>query len=205
MYSDNTDADRGAFVWMVKNSVVPRPIAWVSTISATGVPNLAPFSFFTQTTMDPPTVVFCVSGPTDTLDNIRTTGQFTVTIALAGQEELVARTASIVAPEVDEAEHVGLEWAPGVRVDVPRPAGAGPSLECEMLMVQHFKGSRLVFGEVLGVAVDDHLLSADGRLDQDVYQPVGRLGGANFTRIENWAQHMIPTVEEFHSGSRVRD
>ncbi|MEV6909175.1 flavin reductase family protein [Amycolatopsis sp. NPDC051071] len=192
MYCGNTDADRAAFVWMVKNSVVPRPIAWVSTVSTSGVANLAPFSYFAPITMDPPTVLFSVSGPTDTLDNIEATGQFAITMALSGQEELIAGTAATVAPDVDEARHVGLSWAPGVGIAVPHPAGAGPSLECELVTVQEFKGSRLVFGEVLGVAVDDYLLREDGRLDQDVYHPVGRMGGATFTRVDNWVRHAIP-------------
>jgi flavin reductase (DIM6/NTAB) family NADH-FMN oxidoreductase RutF len=200
MYSSNTDADHDGFVWMVKNAVVPRPIAWVSTISPAGVANLAPFSYFAPMTMDPPTVVFSVSGRKDTVDNILATGQFAVTIALAGQEELVARTAAVVGPDVDEASHVGLTWAPGVGIAVPHPSGAGPSLECELVTVQDFKGSKLVFGEVLGVAVDDHLLREDGRLDQDAYHPVGRLGGATFTRVDDWVRHPIPSEDEFFAG-----
>ncbi|MFD2472981.1 flavin reductase family protein [Amycolatopsis silviterrae] len=203
MYSSNTDADRGAFVWMVKNAVVPRPIAWVSTVDGAGVRNLAPFSYFAPLTMDPPTVLFSISDtPKDTLDNITVSGEFAITMALSGQEELVARTASTVDSSVDEAEHVGLSWAPGVRIGVPHPAGAGPSLECTLVKIDEFKGSHLVFGEVVGVAVDDRLLRPDGRLDQDAYHPVGRMGGATFTRVDNWVRVPIPAPEEFLAGSQ---
>lgn len=195
MYSSNTDADREAFVWMVKNAVVPRPIAWVSTVDAAGVPNLAPFSYFAPLVMDPPTVVFSVTGRTDTLANVEATGQFAVTIAVAGQEELVATTAAAFAADVDEAAQVGLAWEAGQRIAAPHPAGGGPSLECELVEVRAFRGSNLVFGEVVGVAVDDALLRADGRLDQDVYHPVGRLGGATFTRVESWSRHPIPPAQ----------
>ncbi|MGV9294209.1 flavin reductase family protein [Amycolatopsis sp. NPDC003676] len=205
MYSSNTDADRGAFVWMVKNAVVPRPIAWVSTVDGAGVRNLAPFSYFAPLTMDPPTVVFSISDtPKDTLTNISAHGEFAITLALSGQEELVAHTASTVDSSVDEAAQVGLSWAPGVRIAVPHPAGAGPSLECTLVKIEEFRGSHLVFGEVIGVAVDDRLLRADGRLDQDVYQPVGRMGGATFTRVDNWVRVPIPAPEELLAG-QVRE
>ncbi|WP_051793211.1 flavin reductase family protein [Amycolatopsis jejuensis] len=198
VYCSNTDADHGAFVWMVKNAIVPRPIAWVSTVDSAGVANLAPFSYFAPLTMDPPTVVFAVSGGAkDTLANVVASGEFAITMALSGQEELIARTASAVDSTVDEAAAVGLSWAAGVSIGVPHPAGAGPSLECTLVKVDEFKGSHLVFGEVLGVSVDDALLRPDGRLDQDAYHPIGRMGGATFTRVDNWVRHPIPSAEEF--------
>ncbi|MBB4684110.1 flavin reductase family protein [Amycolatopsis jiangsuensis] len=192
MYSSSTDEDHGAFVWMVKNAIVPRPIAWVSTVAVDGTRNLAPFSYFAPVVMDPPTVLFSVTGRTDTLANIEARRQFAITIALAGQEELIAATAAEEPAEVDEATRAGLRWEDGHRIAVPHPAGGGPSLECELLETREFRGSRLVFGEVLGVVVDDRLLRADGRLDQDRYRPVGRMGGATFTRVGNWSRHPVP-------------
>lgn len=197
MYCSSTDDDRHSFVWMVKNSIVPRPIAWVSTTSRTGVHNLAPFSYFAPMTMDPPTVVFSVTGQADTLENVRAEKQFAINMALSGQERLVAITAATVDGDVDEALHVGLDWEPGVQINVPHLAGGGPSLECRLLMLQDFNGATLVFGEVIGVVVADELLRADGRIDQDVYHPLGRMGGSTYTRVNNWSRHLIPSPDEF--------
>src|SRR5690349_14412602 len=90
-------------------SVLPRPIAWVSTRSADGIDNLAPYSFFTVVSSDPPVLQFVSIGSKDSVRNIRETGEFVVCVAPTELMEQVNATGEYVAPEVDEYDHAGLE------------------------------------------------------------------------------------------------
>ena len=121
------------------SSVVPRPIAWVSSVDRAGVRNLAPFSYFMAITDDPPTIAFSSSfrgagpdGKKDTLRNIEDTGEFVVNVV---DDDLAAQmnvTSGEYPPEVDEFEVAALAVAPGTRVGVPRVASAPITLECRL-------------------------------------------------------------------------
>src|SRR6187551_3806422 len=103
---------------------VPRPIGWISTVSASGVRNIAPFSQFQNVTWDPPTVLFCSCGTpqTDTYVNAVETGEFVWNMATYELRETVARTATPYPPHVDEFDELGIETAPSLRVKPPRVA-----------------------------------------------------------------------------------
>ena len=176
--------------------VVPRPIAWVSTVDADGVKNVAPFSFFMAITGDPPTIAFSSSvraiapgtekTKKDTLRNVETTGSFVVNVVDDALAEQMNMTSGEYPPEVDEFALVGLEAAPGVKVAAPRVALAPVSMECRFVQsipvgnVPH----HLVIGEIVYFHVRDDIYdSATGRLDMHRLRPIGRLAGNLYSHI----------------------
>lgn len=207
MYLPQDHPDRDAFTWMVKNAVVPRPIAWVGTRDTAGAGNLAPFSYFTLITMEPPTLMFSVIGDKDTHRNILATGEFVVNIPTEGDAEAVAATAAVVGPEVDEAAATGLRTAPGNAVASPRLLDAGVALECRFLRQVDFMGAALVFGGVVGIHVQDSVLGADGRIEVSAYRPLGRLGGSLYTHVSDSFRVPVPTDEQLraHTHSQAAD
>lgn len=163
--------------------VVPRPIAWVSTLDEEGRANLAPFSFFGGVTSHPPTVMLSV-GPKrgakkDTAANLLARGEGVVHICHRALAEAMVATSADVAPEVDEFELAGLAKAPSEKVAPPRIAGAAIALESRV--ERHLEigtGPNDVFLlEVVHVHVDDDLV-VDGLPDPSLLKAVGRLGGS---------------------------
>jgi flavin reductase (DIM6/NTAB) family NADH-FMN oxidoreductase RutF len=172
--------------------VVPRPVAWVSTVDAHGVRNLAPFSFFMGVCGDPPTIAFS-SGPRegarkDTVRNVEASGEFVVNVVDDAHAEAMNQTSGEYPPEVDEFAVAGLAAAPGVRVRAPRVATAPISLECRLLrIVQVGRGPHsVVFGEIVYLHVRDGLYDAgSGRIDVAALRPVGRLAGHLYSRTHD--------------------
>ena len=169
--------------------VVPRPIAWVSTVDAAGIRNLAPFSFFMGVCGDPPTIAFS-GGPRegnrkDTVRNAEVTGEFVVNVVDDAHAEAMNATSAELAADVDEFAITGLASAPGVRVQAPRVASAPISLECrvaQVVRIGHGPHS-VVFGEVVYIHVRDDLYDATtGRIDVARLSPVGRLAGHMYSR-----------------------
>jgi flavin reductase (DIM6/NTAB) family NADH-FMN oxidoreductase RutF len=188
--------------------VVPRPIAWVSSIDAAGVPNLAPFSFFMGVTGTPPTIAFS-SGPRggeggpargkkDTLANVETAGDFVVNVVDDARAEQMNLTSGDYAPEVDEFALVGLTAAPSVEVKAPRVAEAPISLECrvaQIIPVGHGP-HHLVLGEIVYFHVRDDLYDpATGRIDMHRLQPVGRLAGNLYSHIHDIFEMKRPVAD----------
>jgi len=192
MYLDEDVADKGEYYWMIKNTVVPRPIAWVSTVSPDGVYNVAPYSFFNLVTLDPAIVEVSFSGPRDSLDNLRASGEFVINIVTEGLVERETITASIVPAHVDEAQLAGLAVAPSTRVAVPRIADARVSLECVFDSEIEIHGTTMVFGRVIGVYVRDDILAPNGRPDYAKFRPVGRLGGSAYNVVRDWFEVKVP-------------
>lgn len=155
--------------------VVPRPIAWVSTVAADGAPNLAPHSFFTVVSAHPPVVSFTSVGEKDTLRNVRATGEFVVNIATVELMEQVNATSAILAPEVDEAAYAGVAMVPSAFVRPQRVAASPAALECRLHQAVPVGDSVVVLGEVVGFSLDRAVL--DGRHpDFGALRPVARLG-----------------------------
>jgi len=193
MIIDPRENDLRANYKLLIGSVVPRPIAFVSTMDADGTPNLAPFSFFTGLTPQPPTVCFAPlrrfsdGQEKDTLRNIRATGEFVVNVVTEDLVERANDTAVEFAPEVSEFAEVGLTPAACEVVTPPRCAESPVNLECKLLQIVDLGeaaagGGSLVIGEVLRFHVRDDLV-ADGRIDTGALQPVGRLAGAEYTTL----------------------
>lgn len=157
-------------------TVVPRPIAWISTLSAAGVGNLAPHSFYTVACADPPIVQFTSVGDKDTLQNVRETGEFVVNLATAPMLDAVNASSARFDPQVDEAEALGVRLEPSLLVSVPRVADAPASIECRLHSTIELGDSTVVLGDVLAVTVLRTALAADGLPDMSALQPLSRLG-----------------------------
>jgi flavin reductase (DIM6/NTAB) family NADH-FMN oxidoreductase RutF len=174
--------------------IVPRPIAFVSTIDAAGIRNLAPFSYFTACSSNPPVVCFCTAvrtGPRpykDTLYNIEATGEFVVNVVseeFAGQMNLCSAD---VPPEIDEFTLSRLTPLASDLVKPPRVAESKVQMECRLHQIVRVSdqpgGGILVLGEVLRFHVLESIL--DGyKIDPDRLDAIGRMGGPVYTRTRD--------------------
>ncbi len=166
------------------SAVVPRPIAWVTTVSPGGVVNAAPYSFFNGISGTPPLVQFCAGrrrdgSEKDTLRNARDTQEMVVNVVPNTLAREMVATSEEFPPEVSEPEVVGLALAPSEVVKPPRLALSPVSLECRLERLIPFGGTTMVVGRVLRVHVRDDLY-VKGQVDFDGLRPVGRLGGASY-------------------------
>ena len=172
--------------------IVPRPIALVTTRSADGRSNAAPFSFFNVFAEEPPLIVLGLGispsgGAKDTTVNIRDTGEFVVNLV----DEAIAEAMNLCAidfpPEVDEIEVAGLALAPSDKVAPPRIAQAPVNLECRRyLTLQPARERYLVLGRVVMAHVRDGVVDpATLRVDRDAYAPIGRLFGGGYVRTHD--------------------
>ncbi|GAA1093140.1 flavin reductase family protein [Nocardiopsis composta] len=164
-----------AFYRLLTSVVVPRPIAWVSTVSAAGSDNLAPHSFFTVACADPAIVQFTSTGRKDTLRNVEETREFTVNFAPERLQAEINATSAPFPPGVSEFDAVGLEREPGTAVKAPRVAASPVALECRLHSTVLLGDSTVVFGRVVHVAVDEAVL-VDGHPEISLLRPVARLG-----------------------------
>ncbi len=170
--------------------VVPRPIAWVSSVAPDGVHNLAPFSFFMGVCGEPPTIAFS-SGPRegarkDTVVNLRHTGDFVVNVVDDDLAEQMNLTSGEYPPEIDEFALTGLTAAPSVKVRAARVAEAPISLECKVdRIIEVGRGPHsLVLGEIVFLHIRDEIYdAATGRIDMHQLRPVGRLAGHLYSHI----------------------
>ncbi|MEU9338264.1 flavin reductase family protein [Streptomyces sp. NPDC048290] len=162
--------------------VVPRPIAWVSTLSPGGVRNVAPHSYFTIASHAPPHIVFSSTGVRDTLTNIRATGEFVVNVVSAELVTAMNLTSADFPPGEDEFVWARLAEAPAARVAAPRVARAKAHLECRLVREVPVGSSVLVIGEVLHLHVAPEVWRA-GRVDPALLAPVARLSGSAYAPL----------------------
>ena len=184
-----------AYHWMVA-SIVPRPIAWVSTLNEDGSANLAPFSFFSGVGSDPPTCLFCVGrkgrveigSKKDTWANVERTGEYVIHVvpdALAARMNLTSKE---YPHGFDEFQVAGLLKLPSERVAPPRLAEAPVAMECRLLQLHEVgepgDGTAVIIGEILFWHVHDDVV-VGGRLDAGKLDAVGRMGGALYARTRD--------------------
>ncbi|HTC72229.1 MAG TPA: flavin reductase family protein [Solirubrobacteraceae bacterium] len=173
---DPAETDAGAFYLFLNSVVIPRPIAWVSSRSASGVDNLAPHSFFTVSSVDPPIVQFTSVGRKDSQENVEQTREFVVCLTPAALLDQVNATATNFPPGISEFDAVGLEREPSLRVAPPRVAASPVALECVLHEIISFGASTVVMGRVVLAAISDAAMR-DGRPAVDLLRPTSRLGG----------------------------
>lgn len=162
---------------LLTSTVLPRPIAWVSSRSADGVDNLAPHSFFTVASSRPPVVQFTSTGVKDTLRNVRATEEFVVNLAPEWLQREINETGTDFPPGVSEFATVGIETEPSRTVAPPRVAGSPVALECRLHQLVEVGDSTLVLGEVLHVAVAEQAMSPEDDLPlPERLAPMARLG-----------------------------
>src|ERR1700704_5824388 len=180
------------FYRILINSVVPRPIAWVSTLNG-GNLNLAPFSFFNAVSAKPPLLAFAPSlrlvdgqsTPKDTLRNIRETGEFVVNVVTFAAAEAMNLTSGDYDPSVDEFALAKLNTRPSQVVRPPQVAESPVSFECKLNRIIDFgtepPSGSLVIGEIVCVHLEESVLKED-RLDPDTLDLIGRMGGVQYSR-----------------------
>lgn len=182
--------------------IVPRPIAFVSTVSPDGILNLAPFSFFTGVCANPPVVCFCPvrrgtdGQQKDTLRNIEATREFVVNVVSEDFAQQMNMCSSDFPPEVDEFKVSGLTPVASDLVQPPRVRESRIQMECRLLQVLHFGSQPLsgnvVFGEVLRFHIDDAVFH-DFRIDPDLLRPIARMGGPTYARTTDRFDMPRPT------------
>jgi flavin reductase (DIM6/NTAB) family NADH-FMN oxidoreductase RutF len=155
--------------------VVPRPIAWVSTLSSTGVVNLAPHSFYTVACANPPIVQFTSVGAKDTLLNARDTGEFVVNLAHGPLVQAVNNSSAAFSAEQSEPAELGITMEPSIAVRPPRVQDSPVSIECVLHSTQELGDSTVVLGRVVLFTVADRVL-VDGHPEYDLLDPLSRLG-----------------------------
>ena len=189
---------------LMVGSIVPRPIALVSTVSSSGVRNLAPFSYFTAVASKPPTLCFCPGrrhpggGRKDTLKNVEATKEFViniVTVAMAGRMNL---TAADYPPDVDEFDVSGLTPIPSARVAPFRVKESPIHLECKLDRIVEIGeptagGGALVIGEIVLFHISDEVF-ANGRIDIGRLDPLARLSGGDYAELGKRISMKVPPI-----------
>ena len=172
---------------IVTATILPRPIAWVSTISADGVPNLAPFSFFTVASSDPFTLLFSCShkpdgSKKDTWVNAEASSEFVVNLTNHATAEAMNITATTFPHGVSEFDAAGLTPAPCQTISAPRVLEAPVSFECKLTQIVEVGGNAVIFGAVQMIHIDDAIY--DGNyVNLAAMQPIGRLAGSGYYRV----------------------
>ena len=178
--------------------VIPRPIAWVTTVNAEGLVNAAPFSFFNVFGQDPALVILGLErrdgAAKDTERNIDATGEFVVNIPVAEDVEAMVGTAAAYPPDQSETEALGLELAPSLKVAPPRLAKAAIAIECERMMALSLSAERsIMLGRAVGLASRDGLIDPETMyVNWNGDYPIARLFGDRYGRIEDIERHTIP-------------
>ena len=189
-------------------TVIPRPIALITTLGLDGRANAGPFSFFNVLTHDP--AIVAIGGENhadmrfkDTARNIRETEEFTVHIADHAMVEKMEVCAIKFGPEVDELAEAGFTTVPGQMVRSPRILEAPAALECRRSMTLEISQAReIILGEVLGVFVREDLVNDRLHVDKYGMDAVGRLGGHSYCRIRDQFEIKTLTPEEWALGKR---
>lgn len=177
-------------------TVVPRPIAWVSTMDESGNLNLAPFSFFNAVCTRPPTLLFCpgvrgLDGSTkDTLNNIRVTGAYVINVVTEATAEAMNRSATELPAGASEFDFAGVTPAPSTSVRPPRVAESPVSFECELRQIVDIGdggigSASIVIGEIVRIHIADAVLLPDYKIDIHTLKPVGRLAGYSYARVND--------------------
>jgi len=170
--------------------IIPRPIAWVTTVGSDGVINAAPFSYFNVASIEPMMVSIAVmrkpgSLMKDTARNIQETGEFVVNMVDVYNVDVMNQTSADYPSTVSEVEALGLEIMPSALVKTPRLAASRIHFECKLHQIVELGSpttSNLILGEVVHVQVADELYQA-GRIDAKAFAPVSRLAGHTYAEL----------------------
>ncbi len=167
--------------------IVPRPIGWIGTLSAEGIPNLAPFSFFNCVSGNPPMFVFSTSRSArrDTLDNVRSSGEFTINIVTEEVVEAMNTTSASLDADVSEFEFAGLTEVASTQISAPMVAECKANIECVVTDIldigNETGGNALVIGEAVVFHIEEQILDGT-RIDQVALRAIGRHAGNSYSR-----------------------
>lgn len=192
MFYDARRNDHGLSLDPFKAVVAPRPIGWISTLSADGIANLAPYSFFNAIAERPHYVVYGSGGRKHSVSNIEATREFAVNLATWDLREHMNASSATVEADVDEFELAGLAKAPCQIIKPPRVAASPVCLECILHQVVPLPdddgeiGDYAVIGRVVGIFIDDKFIEA-GRVNTAAMKPIARLGYSEYATVsEAW-------------------
>ncbi len=175
--------------------ILPRPIAFVSTVGSDGAFNVAPFSYFNAITNRPPLVGISINlrggQPKDTLRNIQETGDFVVNAVDEPLLERMVKASGDWPREVDEFELTGLTAVESDLVQSPRVGESPASLECRLFRIVELGDAFFTVGQIVRAHVADEVMT-DGRVDVAKLKPVGRLGGDGYTIVRDVVSHARP-------------
>lgn len=193
---------REAYKVMI-GTIVPRPIAWVTTVSSEGVVNAAPYSFFNCLSADPPILALGVENHADrsfkdTAYNIRMTDCFTVNIVDRANVQAMATTAAAFPSEVDELEMAGLTAAPGEKVICPRIAEAPVAFECERFLGVSISSAReIILGRIVMAHIREDIIDpATCYSDHEKLDALGRMGGNGYAGTKDYFDLPTPSAEQ---------
>lgn len=187
-------ADPSLVYSMMIRAITPRPIAWVSTISANGIPNLAPFSYFNGLCSRPAALMFSpVNRPDgskkDTVRNIEDNGQFVVNVVPFVVAERMFKTAGDFEYEESEFEIAGLTPQPSEQIEPPRVAESPIQFECELMQIvpvgEGPLAANVIIGKILLMNIDDAVLDEMGKIDPQRVDTIGRMGGRTYCRTSD--------------------
>jgi len=188
MRIDPADLDAETAYRLITGVVVPRPIAWVTSLSGSGVVNLAPFSAFMFVSPKPPMLAISVGRKAgiykDTAQNILNNEEYVIHIADSSLMTAVHESSTEHPPDVSEVEQLGLATLPSERIKVPRLAAAPIAMECRLRQCLEFGDtrSRLIVGEVLVFHIRDGLLQ-NGKIETAALDPIARIAGPRYARL----------------------
>jgi flavin reductase (DIM6/NTAB) family NADH-FMN oxidoreductase RutF len=190
MFYDAVRNDHGLALDPFKAVMVPRPIGWISTVSAGGIANLAPYSFFNAFSDGPVYVAFGSGGRKDTLRNVEETGEFAFNMATYDLREAMNASSATVPGHVDEFELTQLTKAPCQFIKAPRVGESPVCFECRHHLTVPLPSDDghvndwMVIGRMIGVHIDDRFIH-DGRVDTAAMKPLARLGYSEYATIES--------------------
>ena len=192
MQIDLSSLSAGSVYHLMTQTVIPRPIAWVLTGDGTGCLNLAPFSYFTAVSSQPPVLLISVGKrpdgtAKDTHKNAADTGRFVVHIAHSGLLDAVNDTAAPYAPDVSEIDALGLATTQEPSWPLPRLIGPRISFSCAVHHIDPLGPQSLIFGQIEHVWIDDAVATHDakGRLtvSASAADPLSRLGASQYASL----------------------
>jgi flavin reductase (DIM6/NTAB) family NADH-FMN oxidoreductase RutF len=182
-----------------KAIVAPRPIGWITSISAKGEVNCAPYSYFNGVNSRTNLVMFASEGRKDSVNNIAETGEFVCNLATWDLREAMNVTSAPLAHGINEMERAGLAAAPSRLVKPPRVAASPCALECRLVKIVSLETAdgkpldgHVVFGQVIGVHIDDRFI-VGGRLDTAAMKPIARCGYDEYAVVESVFSLTRPT------------
>lgn len=201
---------RDAYKVMI-GTIVPRPIAWVTTVSPEGVVNAAPYSFFNCLSADPPILALGVENKPDrsfkdTAYNIRMTECFTVNIVDRANVQAMSVTAAGFEPGVDELDIAGLSAVPGEKVACPRIAEAPVAFECERYLGIAVSSAReIILGRIVMAHIREDIIDpATCYSDHTKLDAIGRMGGNGYAGTLDYFDRPTPTAEELLNGAGTK-
>jgi len=178
-----------------KSCIVPRPIGWISSISADGDVNLAPYSFFNGVCGEPPMMMFGANGNTtsrrkDSLANVEETGEFVCNMSTWDLRDQMNTSSASVGADINEFDLAGLEMEPSELVKVPRVKVAPIHMECKLFKVVDLPSENpsaytnaMVIGHVIGIHINDNVL-VEGMINIEGIMPLARMGYKDYTHVE---------------------